>query len=244
MSAETAVQVESLSMRYPGARQRMALMDANFSVSPGETFGIIGQNGAGKTTLLKILSGLLSPTSGRVRIAGLDPRTPRARARLGFLPETPRVYPDLTVLETMSIQAVLYPGTVRGATLRIRVITELLGLKPHIHTRVDHCSKGTVQRLAIAALLVPDPQILILDEPFSGLDPSVRHRFNKIIANLQSEGRTIILCAHELPEVARHCGRVAVLHGGRIGAVAARGDFKNADALERLYLDITRGESS
>lgn len=242
MSAKDAVRVESLCMHYPGAR--WALRDAAFTVAPGETFGIIGQNGAGKTTLLKILGGLLSPTSGRARIDGLDPRKPRARARLGFLPESPRMYPDLTVIETLRLQAALYPKTAHDTALRILASAELLGLGPHMKTRVSQCSKGTVQRLAIAALLVPEPQIYILDEPFSGLDPSVRRRFNKIISNLQSEGRTIILCAHELHEVARHCSRAAVLHGGRVAAVAERGAFKNAEALERIYLDITRGKSS
>ena len=247
MSRIPPVTVDRVIKKFPGetlwGAPRWALKGVSFEVHHGETFGLIGQNGAGKSTLLRILSGLLRPSRGRAAIGGRSPRRPSARARLGYLPETPLYYPDLTVDELLRFQAHLYRVPAPQISGRINDAVGALGLERHRSTRAAHCSKGTLQRLAIAALLVPEPDIYILDEPFSGLDPSVRHRLNALIEMLQREGCTILLCAHELPEIARHCTRVGMLHAGKLAGIVDKEQHGgSADVLESIYLQaVGRG---
>jgi len=243
MSSRAAISVKAVARKYPGetlwAAPRWALHDVTFEVQPGETFGLIGQNGAGKSTLQRILCGLLQPTRGRAAVGGINPRLARSRMRLGYLPETPLYYPDLTVEELLRHQARLYRVPADRMTSRVHDAVAALGLEKHRRTRAGHCSKGTLQRLAIAAVLVPEPDIYILDEPFSGLDPSVRYRLNALLEMLQLAGCTILLCAHELPEIARHCHRVGILHAGSMADIVNTREFHGSpEVLESLYLEI------
>ena len=245
---QQAILTKELGRKFPAgglfAGNRWVLRDVNLDIRGSETFGLIGQNGAGKSTLLKILSGLLRPTTGRARIAGGDPRNTLTRRALGFLPEIPHLYGDLSVRETLILQAALYGLRGDQARQAAARVTDDFGLHHHIDARVSVCSKGTIQRLTLAAVLLPDPDVLVLDEPFSGLDPSVRHRLNTTLHSLHERGRTVLLCAHELAEIARHCDRVGILHRGRIQDVLHRDEYGgSAERLEEFYLEFT-GEAA
>lgn len=243
MTSAPAISVRNLGRKYAGrnlwSAPHWALREVTLDIAQGETFGLIGQNGAGKSTLQRILCGLIEPSRGSAFVGGLDPRLARARRRLGYLPESPLYYPDLTVEELLRHQARLFRVPREFEDARVNDAVSALGLERRRRTRAAHCSKGTLQRLAIAAVLVPEPDIYIMDEPFSGLDPSVRHRLNALLEMLGAAGCTILLCAHELPEIARHCRRVGVLHAGRLAAIVDEKQYRgSADILESIYLDI------
>jgi ABC-2 type transport system ATP-binding protein len=207
------VRVEGLGKFY-GAR--VALDGLHLELRRGEVLGLLGPNGAGKSTTLRILSGVLAPSRGRVRIGGIDlEREPkRAKALLGFLPEQPPLYPELTVNEYLGFCARLRGlagAAVQGAVMRAR---KRCGLEASGGRRIGNLSKGYQQRVGIAQAILHDPPLVILDEPTSGLDPNQIRDIRALIAELGRE-RGVILSSHILPEVHSLCSRVAILNQGR-----------------------------
>ncbi len=200
------------------SRPQRALDDVSIEVPAGGVFGLLGPNGAGKSTTLKVLVGLLKPTTGRAEIFGRAPREVSARARLGFLPENPSFYDELSAEELLSYFAGLcgYPASERRA--RVTRALDLVGLGDDRHRRLRQYSKGMVQRVGIAQALVNDPELVILDEPMSGLDPVGRHDVRQIIVRLRDEGRTVVFSSHILPDAELLCTRVCILAKGRVVA--------------------------
>jgi ABC-2 type transport system ATP-binding protein len=203
-------------------RRIVALRDVTFSVAPGEIFGLLGPNGAGKTTTLKILLGLIAPSSGLGNLLGKKLGNVAARRRLGFLPENPYFYDYLTPREFLETCAELTSMPRAGRRERIKRTLERVGLDPREKRRLRKFSKGMLQRVGLAQAILHDPELVILDEPMSGLDPVGRRQVRDLILTLKDEGKTVIFSSHVLPDVEVVCDRVGILVEGvlrRTGSV-------------------------
>jgi ABC-2 type transport system ATP-binding protein len=215
--SEPAIVVEHLSHKYD---ERLVLDDVSFTVQKGEIFGFIGPNGAGKTTTIRILATLLEPTAGRVEVGGydvtIDPHN--VRRRLGFMADHAGIYERLTVHEYLEFFARanrLPPASVVDAAIEL---TEIGALAPRL---VASLSKGQKQRLQLARILLHDPEVLVLDEPASDLDPRARIEMRQLFADLRGLGKTILLSSHILTELADVCTSVGILEHGKIVATGS-----------------------
>ena len=199
-----------------GGRTVLALDGVDLDVRAGELFGLLGPNGAGKTTTVKILLGLTRATAGEARLFGIPVGDPKSRARVGYLPEGHRFPGYLTARETLAIFGRM--SGVDRATLRRRIppLLERVGLASWRDVRVKKFSKGMTQRLGLAAALVHEPEILLLDEPTDGVDPVGRREIRDLLLDEAARGRAILVNSHLLSEIERTCHRVAVLRSGRI----------------------------
>ena len=194
-------------------RKVAVLRHVDLTVGQGEIFALLGRNGAGKTTLMKILLGLVKPTGGTGALLGRPLGDRQARAQIGFQPEQPYLYPALTVRETLDLMAGLYG--LRGSVLIEQVMAQC-ALAPYADVRVRKLSRGWLQRLTLASALLPQPQLLMLDEPLGGLDPEARMAVKQIIRDLKAAGATIMINSHILPDIEALADRVALLRAGRI----------------------------
>jgi ABC-2 type transport system ATP-binding protein len=209
------VRTEGLVKRYDGT---LAVAGLDLTIPEGEIFGLVGPNGAGKTTTLRILATLLDATSGEVEIAGVSVRrNPRAARRvIGFMPDVFGVYDDMKVWEYLDFFARCYG---LPADRRRRIIGDLLELVDLAEKRdsyVQNLSRGMQQRLCLAHTLVHDPQVLLLDEPASGLDPRARVELRELLRELRTLGKTILISSHILPELEELCTSVAIIDHGRV----------------------------
>jgi ABC-2 type transport system ATP-binding protein len=216
----TAVlEIENLTMDYLVGfwrkRPVRCLEDLNLTVSQGEIFGFLGHNGAGKTTTLKILMRIIYPTAGTARILGRPLDDIEMRRRIGFLPETPYFYDYLTGTELLDYFGQL--GGLDAATRKRRIAEtlELVGMTGAANRQLRRYSKGMLQRIGIAQALVTDPELVVLDEPMSGLDPIGRREVRDILASLRDQGKTVFFSTHILSDVEALCDRVAILKNGR-----------------------------
>jgi ABC-2 type transport system ATP-binding protein len=195
------------------------LHDLDLAVEAGEVFGLLGPNGAGKTTTIKLVTALLFPDRGQVRIDGRDVRRPEARRALGYLPENPYFYDYLTGREFLDFYGCLYglgPGERRR---RAGELLEQLGLAAAAGMRLRRYSKGMLQRLGFAQALLGRPRLLVLDEPMSGLDPVGRRDFRDLILQSRDRGATVFFSSHILQDAEMICDRVAILVAGRLRSV-------------------------
>jgi ABC-2 type transport system ATP-binding protein len=210
-----AIRFESVTRRYPGAT---ALDRVSFHVGRGEMFGLIGPDGAGKTTAIRVACGLLRVDDGRVSVLGHDPfreHRPVTRA-VGYLSQRFSLYGDLTIDENVAFFAEIH-GVRRYAAARDRLL-EMMQLTPFRKRRADRLSGGMKQKLALACTLVHEPELLLLDEPTTGVDPVSRREFWKLLSEFLSHGLTIVMATPYLDEAER-CARVALLHEGRVLAI-------------------------
>jgi ABC-2 type transport system ATP-binding protein len=209
------VVTRGLVKRYPGT---VAVAGLDLAVAEGEIYGLVGPNGAGKTTTLRILATLLTATSGHAEVAGIDVRRnpDAARRVLGFMPDVFGVYDDMKVWEYLDFFARCYgiPGARRRRM--IGDLLELVGLVDKRDAYVQSLSRGMQQRLCLAHTLVHDPQVLLLDEPASGLDPRARVELRELLRELRSLGKTIVISSHILPELEELCTAVAIVDHGQV----------------------------
>jgi ABC-2 type transport system ATP-binding protein len=204
----------------------VAVNDITFSLGPGIT-GLLGPNGAGKTTLLHMLAGFLAPSAGTVRVLGLSPsRDPSVYRRIGLVPERESVYGFLTGFEYVRFNARLQG--MRDADAASRAAIERVGLQDAADRAIGTYSKGMRQRAKVAGALVHDPQVLLLDEPFNGMDPRQRLAMMDLLGEMAAAGRTILFSSHILEEVGRIGTEILVMVAGRL---AASGDFRAIRAL-------------
>jgi ABC-2 type transport system ATP-binding protein len=221
---EPIVSVRGLTKRYGSL---FAVRDLDLDVPRGATYGLIGPNGAGKTTTMSVLASLLKPTAGVVRVAGADPRTDpvAVRRRVGYMPDALGVYDATTVEEYLEFFAGAYgiprkqwPGLLDG-------LLELVDLTTKRDSQVNALSRGMKQRLSLARALVHDPELLILDEPASGLDPRARIDLRTLLLTLREMGKTVLISSHILPELQEVCTDVAIMESGRLLAAGAPRDI-------------------
>ncbi|WP_086887190.1 ABC transporter ATP-binding protein [Natrarchaeobaculum aegyptiacum] len=229
------VEVDGLRKEY-GAFA--AVEGSTFSIDRGEVFGVVGPNGAGKTTTLKMLAGLIEPTAGTAVVAGHEPGEPAMQRRLGFLPEESPLYEDMTAREYLSFFADLYgvPGDVADG--RIERTLDRLELT-HRDRPLGNVSKGMKRKVAITRALVNDPDVLIFDEPASGLDPLTTNYIIEFVEELRETGKTIVFSAHNLYHVERICDRVAVMNDGRIVARGTVEEIREAHGTTEYHVTTT-----
>ena len=219
MQPEITIEVRQLSKTFKvGWRRRevQAVQALSFQVRRGEIFALVGPNGAGKTTTLKMLTGLISPTSGDASIFGRPVEDVHSRRRIGYLPEGPYFYEHLTAQELLSYYGALHGLTRAQVKARVGALIERVGLGHAAGRPIRKFSKGMRQRVGLAQALIHDPELVILDEPQSGLDPVGRKEVRDLIFDLKRQGKTVILSSHILPDVEAVSDRVAVLHQGRL----------------------------
>lgn len=193
-----------------------ALRDSTFSVNQGEVFGLIGPNGAGKTTTIKILTGLVRPDKGEGKLLGYPVGDPRSRQALGYLPEAPYFYEYLTARELLRFHGALYGMSGEKLHRRAEELIERVGLGHAASRPLRKYSKGMLQRAGLAQALMHDPELVLLDEPQTGLDPIGRAEVTDLILELKGQGKSVFFSSHILPDVERVCDRVAVMVKGRV----------------------------
>jgi len=193
-----------------------AVRNVTFDVCRGEIFGFLGPNGAGKTTTIKMLTGLIGPTAGTMQILGVRAPSPDVMARVGFLPENPYIYPYLSPREFVSLCGRLSGLWGKKLDERCRAAVDRVGIGYAIDRAARTLSKGMLQRAALAAAIVHDPELLILDEPMSGLDPVGRKEVRDIIVEEKQRGRTVFFSSHILSDVEMLCDRVCILRRGEV----------------------------
>ncbi len=207
------LRVEGVTKRFDGVQ---AVCDVSFEVRRGEVFGLLGPNGAGKTTLIRMILGIFRPDAGRVRFffEG-EAREAPSRERVGYLPEERGLYEDRRVGETLVYLATLHGFEPRRARERAAYWLERLGLGDRFHRRIRELSKGMQQKVQFIAAVLHEPDLVVLDEPFSGLDPPSQDLFLELIRELARRGMTVLLSSHQMNLVESVCDRVVVMHRGR-----------------------------
>jgi ABC-2 type transport system ATP-binding protein len=232
------VRTSGLVKRYPGT---VAVAGLDLDIADGEIFGLVGPNGAGKTTTLRILATLLRPTSGEAEVAGISvTKNPDdARRVLGFMPDVFGVYDDMKVWEYLDFFARCYGIPAARRRRMIGDLLDLVDLGDRRNAYVQGLSRGMQQRLCLAHTLVHDPQVLLLDEPASGLDPRARVELRELLRELRSLGKTIVISSHILPELEELCTSVAIVDHGRVLAQGRVSDIERrlrAGAVLRVRL--------
>ncbi|HAF94919.1 MAG TPA: ABC transporter ATP-binding protein [Elusimicrobia bacterium] len=218
-----------------------ALSDFTLDIFEGEILGLLGLNGAGKTTVMKLLTGLIFPTSGKVSVFGLDPREPRAKNSIGFLPELPYFPPHNTPYGALRYYGLLSGMSGSAIAAALPVVMEKVGLAPHAAKKISEFSKGMLQRLGLAQAVLHSPELLVLDEPVSGLDPLAIHDMRALISGMQAEGKTIFLSSHSISELEKICDRVIIMAGGHKTLSVERKNWETAPgALESLFVEAVR----
>ena len=214
--------------------------DLTLALGKGEVVGFLGTNGAGKTTTIKMLIGLLRPTSGTIRLFGGDPLDASTRRRIGYMPEIAYYYPFLNVRELLAFYGGICGMEKKLVRSRTEELLEEVGLVDAAKRPLKEYSKGMLQRAGIAQALLSDPDLLILDEPFTGLDPLARIHFRNLLKKLRDKGKSIFFSSHELGETELLCDNIAIMKKGRCiyqGPVKRlAGD--GGGNLERLFLDV------
>ena len=200
-----------------------SLKQCNLEIYKGETFGLLGPNGAGKTTLLKLLLGIIRPTAGGATLMGEPAGDGETKAKIGYLPENPYFYDYLTGWEFLSYTAGLFGITGKAKKQRIAELLDLVQLDRRSATKkqMRRYSKGMLQRVGMAQALINDPEIVFLDEPMSGLDPTGRYQVREIILSLKEQGKTLFFNSHVLSDVEMICDRIAILDQGELVCIGA-----------------------
>jgi ABC-2 type transport system ATP-binding protein len=196
----------------------VAVNDVSFTLERGQVLGLIGPNGAGKTTLLRILATVLRPTSGSVQVLGYDSAKQylHIRKHVGYLPDFFNLYNDLTLRECLDFFARAYRVKTRQIAGRVAEVLKYIELEDKRNDFIRHLSRGMVQRMGVGVLLVHDPDVFLLDEPASGLDPKARIQLRAVLKKLSGEGKTVIISSHILTELSGFCSHVALMDKGRI----------------------------
>ncbi len=217
-------------------RSRVVAVDRlDFDIRPNEVFGLLGPNGSGKSTTIKMMLGLLYPTRGRISVLGRPPTDVAIKSRIGYLPEESYLYRFLNARETLDYYGRLFQIERRDRQRRVNQLLDMVGLAREARRRVGEYSKGMARRIGLAQALINDPDMLILDEPTTGLDPIGTREIKDLIVFLNREKRkTVLLCSHLLADVEDVCQRVAVLYGGRRQAVGTIHELLSQDNLTQI----------
>ena len=224
------LETEGLFKTYRGKKGARieALKGVDFAVAAGEVFGFLGPNGAGKSTTIKILMGLMNPTAGSARIKGVDARQHRARQAVGYLPENPAFYDYLSAEEYLGFVAGVFGMAGERRAARLEEVLRRLDLWDARKRPVRSYSKGMVQRLGIAQTLIHDPDIYVMDEPMSGLDPLGRALVKDLLIELKEKGKCVFFSTHVTADLEEVCDRVAIIVKGELARVAQVSDILSA----------------
>jgi ABC-2 type transport system ATP-binding protein len=236
-----AIEIENLSKEYPYGflhlKKRKSLEDLTMRVEDGEVFGFLGPNGAGKSTTIKLLMRLIFPTSGTARILGKSIDDVSMHGSIGYLPEQPYFYDYLTANEVLDYFARFHGLTANDRKARVQAMLKKVGLDTAQKIQLRKYSKGMLQRVGLAQAILHDPQVVVLDEPMSGLDPLGRREVRDIILELKRDGRTVLFSTHVLSDAEMLCDRVGVIVGGKLRGIGAPGELVDmkAQGMEILF---------
>jgi ABC-2 type transport system ATP-binding protein len=238
--SEPIVQIEGLTKRYGS---QVGLDALSLTVGQGEILALVGPNGAGKTTALKLMVGLLSPTAGSVRVGGFEvERQPLEAKRLvSFVPDQPFLYESLTVAEFLGFIGSIYRLLAEALRQRAEELSGLLGLRDQLGRRISELSYGTKSRLVLVAALIREPRVLIMDEPFFGLDPQTLRLIKQLLRERVARGMTVILSTHQLAIVEDLASRIAILTAGKLrelGSLRELSERHGAGRLEELFFQL------
>jgi len=242
--AAPLIQTQDLVKRYG---DKAAVDGVSFNVYAGEIFGFLGPNGAGKTTTIKMIVGLLQPSSGVVRVAGYDvQRQPmQAKSACGYVPDEPNLYPKLTGRELLQFVGDLYSMDRSQVNRRIDELLRLFDLTQAADDTVDSYSHGMQQKTSLAAALIHDPKVLVLDEPTVGLDPKSARLIKDILRQIAERGSSVFLSTHILEIAERMCDRIGIINRGRLIAVGTMDELRQLgqgeSSLEDIFLGLTGG---
>jgi ABC-2 type transport system ATP-binding protein len=228
-----SVEVKNLTVKFGDFT---AVDNISFAVNPGEIFGFLGANGAGKTTTIRVLCGLLIPTSGEVKVTGLNPKDglQAIKAKVGYMSQKFTLYQDLTVEENLDFTAALHKIPRDVQLKRQAEWLEFIRFKESPQRLVRELSGGTKQEVSLVAALLHDPEIVFLDEPTAGVSPVFRARFWAIIQGLSQKGKTVFVTTHYMDE-AEQCGRIALMRDGKIIAIGSPDELKKLAFTEPIY---------
>lgn len=244
------IETERLVKQYG---EKIAVNEVSFEVQAGEIFGFLGPNGAGKTTTIKMIVGLLQPTSGSVKVAGYDVQRQPLQAKTvnGYVPDTPNLYPKLTGRELLRFVGDLYGLERLQVERRIEELLRLFDLEEAGDETIDSYSHGMQQKTALAAALVHDPRVLVLDEPTVGLDPKSARLIKDILRQMATRGAAVFLSTHILEIAERMCDRIGIINQGRLIASGTMDDLRalgkdggedpRVGSLEDIFLELTGG---
>lgn len=242
---ETLIETRNLVKRYG---DKMAVNNVSFDVYAGEVFGFLGPNGAGKTTTIKMIVGLLQPSSGSVKVAGYDVQSQSmlAKASSGYVPDTPNLYAKLSGRELLRFVGDLYNMDRRQTVHRIDELLRTFDLTTAADDTVDSYSHGMQQKASLAAALMHDPKVLVLDEPTVGLDPKSARLIKDILRQMAERGAAIMLSTHILEIAERMCDRIGIINKGQLVSVGTMDELRTLDktgqtSLEDIFLSLTGG---
>lgn len=210
------IEISNVSKIYKrNIKKFYALKNLSLQIREGEIFGMLGPNGAGKTTTLKIIAGIINPSSGKVLIKG-EPVGEKTKSQIGFLPENPSFFKNLKARELLNLVGDIFNFSPMKKKERIDELLKLVNLERFGDEKISTFSRGMIQRIGIAQAIFHDPEILILDEPMTGLDPLGRRMLRELILSLKNKGKTIIISTHDLEDAETLCDRVALINKGEL----------------------------
>lgn len=239
------IELLSVSKRFGSF---VAVDQLSFSVLPGEVLGLLGENGAGKTTTMRMVATLLAPSDGDIRVNGFSVRTESmsVQKQIGLLfGGDVGLYARLTARENIQYFGKLYGLAGDHLARRVNQLSEILGMEDFLDRRVGPFSRGMKQKVAIARALVHDPQVILFDEPTTGLDVTAAHVFRKLMEKLRDEGKTILFSSHNMAEVEKLCGRIVVLHKGKqlySGTVSELRETCRMTDLDEIFMHLVGGD--
>jgi len=239
------IEINNLVKRYG---DKAAVNNVSLQVKGGEVFGFLGPNGAGKTTTIKVIVGLLQPTAGTVKVAGYDVQTQPlpAKAASGYVPDTPNLYAKLTGRELLRFVGDLYDLDRKQVAQRTEELLQMFDLTSAADDTVDSYSHGMQQKISLAAALMHDPKVLVLDEPTVGLDPKSARLIKDILRQMAERGAAIFLSTHILEIAERMCDRIGIINKGELIAVGTMNELRSLGkagetSLEDIFLGLTGG---
>ena len=236
--AGVVIETRNLSKIYRdfwGRKKVHALKSLDIEVRPGEIFGLLGPNGSGKSTTIKLILGLLFPTSGRVLVFDQDASETKKNGRIGYLPEESYLYKFLTADETLDFYGRLFDMSGAERKQRVAELINLVGLQGAKHRQLREYSKGMTRRVGLAQALINNPDLILLDEPTTGLDPIGTREMKDLILALRDQGKTILLCSHQLADVQDVCDRVAILHQGELKELGRVSDLLKVQDVTEVH---------
>jgi ABC-2 type transport system ATP-binding protein len=245
MTEPVLIEINNLLKRYG---DKAAVNNVSLQVKAGEVFGFLGPNGAGKTTTIKVIVGLLQPTAGTVKVAGYDVQTQPlpAKAASGYVPDTPNLYAKLTGRELLRFVGDLYNLDRKQVAQRTEELLQMFDLTAAADDTVDSYSHGMQQKTSLAAALMHDPKVLVLDEPTVGLDPKSARLIKDILRQMAERGAAIFLSTHILEIAERMCDRIGIINKGELIAVGTMDELRRLGkagetSLEDIFLGLTGG---
>ena len=232
------LRIEHYSKTYPGGRR--AVDDLSLHVQPGEIYGFIGHNGAGKTTTLRAVAGVMDFSQGSIRVGGHDVRTDPVAAKsiTAFLPDNPDLYEFMSGIDYLNLLADLYGISSRERTERIRLYGDSFAMTAELGSAIAGYSHGMKQKLALISALIREPQLLILDEPFVGLDPAASHLLKGYLGDICARGGAVFFSTHVLEVAEKLCHQIAIIKDGRLIKNGLTAELVGDSSLEDVFLEL------